>query len=388
MPPTSEERLRLIIEAEITKALANVATFEKALTHMAGGVDQVNSKASQTDRLGGAFGNLGSSAANALNPINAIKGALPAIAFGSIAAGVFKTAAAFESAREQFGILLQDVEAGDKVFEDLLDFNAKTNFTQLGLNEFGVQLINAKVSTEDLIPTLTKLGDMAKGNQQKMTTMVEVFGRISLKGKADLENLNRVVEAGVPIMDTLAEVMGVSGTKIYDMVSKSQVGADAFKAAIDKLTGAGGQYNGMMAKMAENTEGKFSTAMGNIEILAGTAGESLDGMTKSGLDGFIGLTEGAISFMKAADPLIGPIGDLVGLLGGGAFKGAGEVFGIMADGLYTLSGDTNKTREAVKALDEAVAATNTTWDENLQVYRTLSEKQGRTTEETEAMRTA
>jgi hypothetical protein len=102
-----------------------------------------------------------------------------------------------------------------------------------------------------------------------------------------MEQLNRFVEAGVPIMAELGKQTGKSGEELFKMVSAGKIGFKDVETALKNLTSEGGLYHDMMKQVAETTEGKFSTAMDGIKIKMAQLGGVTIPLINEVLDSFI-----------------------------------------------------------------------------------------------------
>jgi lambda family phage tail tape measure protein len=163
-----------------------------------------------------------------------------------LGAFALQTADNFQTARNQFGVLLGDMEAGAGLFNEIKAFNDKTPFDLTTLTQATNVLISAKVPLRDLQAQLTKFGDLSQGNSQKLTSYINAFSQAAAKGKADMQVLNTYLHQGVPILDELAKNFGVTTAEIIMMSGEGKISFEEFSRALDDLTAAGGQYFGGM----------------------------------------------------------------------------------------------------------------------------------------------
>ncbi|MCL2721741.1 MAG: tape measure protein [Treponema sp.] len=163
-----------------------------------------------------------------------------------IGISALNTADNFQTARNQFGILLGDMEAGAGLFNQIKEFNDVTPFDLDTLTQATNVLVASKVPLADLQDQLTKFGDLSQGNSQRMTSYVNAFSQAAAKGKADMQVLNTYLNQGVPILDALANNFGVTTAEVVEMSSKGKISFADFSAALDDLTATGGQYFGGM----------------------------------------------------------------------------------------------------------------------------------------------
>ncbi len=237
-------------------------------------------------RLGQASDKLNEATGQSIDSFGQLKNALGSLAEVAALAktltvikdmGVFalQTADTFQTARNQFGTLLGDMEAGAGLFNQIKDFNDKTPFDLNTLTQATNVLITAKVPLEDLQNQLTKFGDLSQGNSQKFTSYINAFSKAAAKGKADMEILNTYINQGVPILDALAKNFNVTTEEIVEMTSQGKVSFADFSNALDTLTAAGGQYFGGMELGSQSLSAMQEGLKESINSLAASFGEVL-----------------------------------------------------------------------------------------------------------------
>jgi len=186
-----------------------------------------------------------------------------------------QTADNFQTARNQFGVLLGDMEAGAGLFNEIKAFNDKTPFNLDTLTQTTNVLIAAKVPLKDLQAQLTKFGDLSQGNSQRLTSYVNAFSQAAAKGKADMQVLNTYLHQGVPILDELAKNFGVTTAEIVEMSSQGKINFTDFSKALDDLTAAGGQYFGGMELASQSLAAMQEGLKEAVNSLGASFGEML-----------------------------------------------------------------------------------------------------------------
>ena len=71
-----------------------------------------------------------------------------------------------------------------------------------------------------------------------MNTVATAIGRMESTDKANLEYLNMLQERGIDAIGALAEAYGVTQARVYDMISKSEIGGGDAADIISHLDGA------------------------------------------------------------------------------------------------------------------------------------------------------
>lgn len=180
-------------------------------------------------------------------------------------------------------VMLGSASKASAMIEKMRDFAAKTPLTLENVISGGSLLMSYGVDESNLIDTMTKLGDLASGNAEKMDRIMLAYGQMLAKGKVTGEELMQMAEAGVPLQTALAESIGVTGEEFSKMVSAGKVGIDALNKAITELTTGDGKFAGMMEKQSQTMQGMLSTLQDNLSEFMRKMGEGAFGEVKSAL---------------------------------------------------------------------------------------------------------
>lgn len=269
MAITTEE-LKLLITAEVDAAVRNLAKTQseaekaqKKLKEYAASYDQWGAKLTKTLSL----------------PL------------AGAAAYAVKAATDFEKVRTTYGALLGDVEKGNALFEELKTFSASTPLSFDTLNAAAQNFLGAGFAADELTAKMRMLGDVALGDADKFSRLSMQFNQVKTKGKAELEELKIFAEAGIPIFDELAKMMGVSTEEIFKMTSEGKIGFEELNGVLTRLTGEGGKFHNMMQTISGTTAGSLSNALDNLKITAAELGEALLPIANDFLQSLTGMAE-------------------------------------------------------------------------------------------------
>lgn len=202
--------------------------------------------------------------------------------YGGIALGVIGTGIGLlirqfskvEDAQAAFTPLLGSAEKARQAVEAINETAATTpfQFEQLAgsVNQL-LPVMNGNI--DQTIKTVRMLGDTAGGNAQKLDSITRGFTKAMLKGKVDMESLNMIAEAGVPIFTELADSMGTKvGPAFFKMISAGKVTTQQLNEAFQKMTGEGGKFFRGMEIASETVSGRWSTLKDNIALTAAELG--------------------------------------------------------------------------------------------------------------------
>jgi tape measure domain-containing protein len=180
-------------------------------------------------------------------------------------------------------VMLGSAEKASAMIAEMREFAAKTPLTLDNVISSGTLLMGYGADESNLIDTMTKLGDLASGNAEKMDRITLAYGQMLAKGKVTGEELRQMAEAGVPLQTALAESIGVTGEEFSKMVSAGKVGIDDLNKAITGLTTGNGKFAGMMEKQSQTMQGMLSTLLDNLSEFMRKMGEGAFGEVKSAL---------------------------------------------------------------------------------------------------------
>ena len=199
-----------------------------------------------------------------------------------------------EDAEAAFTPLLGGAKKATEMVKALNDTAATTPFQFENLAGAAKQLLpNMGGDITRTIELIRMLGDTAGGNAQKMDSIVRGYNKALLKGKVDMESLNMIAEAGVPIFNDLSAVVGKSGTKLFKAISAGKISTEDLTKAFQKMTGKGGIFFEGMKIASETLSGKVSTLKDNVGLAAAELGTVLAPVLKDTTDYLIDISKQA-----------------------------------------------------------------------------------------------
>ncbi len=155
--------------------------------------------------------------------------------------------------------MLGSLEQAKSFLADVLAFAKETPFSFPELTEMAQQLLAMNVNAKDIVPTLRSIGDAAASQNkglEGMRRLTSVIGQINTVGKLGGETLRRLQEAGIPALQGLANLAGVSTDEYQRMVSEGLVPAETALAGLrtvinDGTDGINGQTRALGGFMAQ-----------------------------------------------------------------------------------------------------------------------------------------
>lgn len=265
---------------EIKSAAEQVKKLSQNNTDVKKSITQVQTEAKRAAGELNTFASQGgTSISNLTKEIGNLATVAAAVSFdkwvGGLATSALQASTSFRAAKEEFGIMLGDMQAGAGLFAELQEFNYWTPFDMEQISQATKVLMAAKVPLQDIIQYLTIFGDISQGNGQKFQSFINAFSKSSAKGKADMEVLNIYIDQGVQILDELGKQMGVTSGEIVKMASNGKISFQDLDRALASLAAEGGLYYNSMATASQRLDAVQAGLKESTNALAASFGDML-----------------------------------------------------------------------------------------------------------------
>lgn len=254
-----------------------------------------------------AIGKICSSAANAFKSISTAivgVGAGATVMLGKLAVtGGFNRALSIEDARAKLKGLGHDAGSIDEIMNNAL---ASVKGTAYGLGDAATtasQLVASGVKQGDQLTNVLKtVGDSAQISGRDFTEMGSIFSKVAASNKLQGEQVNQILDSGIPILQFLAKHYGITAEEAQEMVSSGKVDFENFAAAMQENLGGAAQSAGTT----------FKGAMANVKAAFSRLGEKAMAPV---LNGLRDIFNAAIPLVDAVTTKLTPVferwGDLV-----------------------------------------------------------------------------
>lgn len=201
---------------------------------------------------------------------------LALLGVGAGVGALLKQAGDFEQVTIAFETLTQSQEKAAKLQRDLVDFAVKTPFQLKGVFDSTKQLLAYGIESENMIDTLTALGNVAAGvGKEKLPQLTLAFGQVRAANRLRGQEVRQFTEAGVPINEIIAKEFGIASTEVQDFVSRGEVDFDRFNKAFQDLANGTGRFTGLMEKQSRSFLGIWSNLQDLIQVTAAEIGKDL-----------------------------------------------------------------------------------------------------------------
>lgn len=211
-----------------------------------------------------------------LNSAAGMVGLTVGVAGATHAIGKFITEAQkMEDARASFTALLGGAQQAADMVRKLYELGAKTPFEFQDLADASRVMIGFGAATEkDIIQKLQMIGDIAQGNAEKLGGITLAFSQIEAAGKASMQDVNQLINNGVPILGQLAKQWHMTTGAAREAVSKGKATSAEINKAFQSMTKEGGMFYKGMEIASQTLSGRLSTLKDNVNMAFAGIGEA------------------------------------------------------------------------------------------------------------------
>lgn len=241
-----------------TDANINVGADTTAFTTQMAGLEK--GIVAQMDKIGKVFmGALGLGAA-----AKSIAGAFSAFT---------EPAAELENVATSLGVVMGNAEAAERLASSLQRMATNGVVGMDDLHASARALSNVFQDDAVIAHYVGRLADLAAGSKIPAARLGELVARMEDMGKAELTELSN---AGIPIFEALASVLGKSTEEVVKMSGAGKISCSALLAAFEELTDAGGRYYRLNSEMSNTTSGSWDTLKASITECMAALGEPIN----------------------------------------------------------------------------------------------------------------
>lgn len=245
-----------------------------------------------------------------------LSGGMAAIGgLGGLIQKAFGSAAEMESAEQAFTTLVGSASKAKNLLGELKDFANTTPFEFPEVAQSAKVLLAFGSAAGEVKQELGQLGDIAAITGKPINELALIFGKVRSNVTLQMDEINQLSEAGIPIIKELANQFGVGTDQVRKLVENGKAGFENLQLALKNLTTGSGRFAGGMAKQAETVAGKWSTLTDAITEVLREFAKPILGELKRGLtwatDAAGRLVEKAREWGKAVATAIGVVRNLI-----------------------------------------------------------------------------
>lgn len=197
----------------------------------------------------------------------------------------------FQKTEIAFSTMLGNVGEAKALMGDMVDLAAKTPFSLQDVSSGAKQLLAFQVPANEVVDTLTRMGNIAAGLSIPLSRINLVYGQVKAKGKLAGDDLRQFTEAGIPMVAELAKKFNKTTAEISAMVSAGKIGFKDVQDVLFSMTNEGGMFFNLMEKQSKSLSGQIANLGDAWDQMLNTIGEGQEGILSDGIQGLVYLVE-------------------------------------------------------------------------------------------------
>lgn len=200
------------------------------------------------------------------------------MAFGGFMGAYFSRqaislAADYERASIAFEVMTKSATVGRNLLNQINQLAIETPFQSSELVKSAKQVMAFGFEVHDVIPILSKLGDVSVATGSDMDRLILALGQVRTTGRLMGQELRQFTNAGVPILEYLAKVLGKTSSEIPNLVRQGRISFGDVAEAINMMTDSGGLFFGMMDRINKETvSGRWANLKETVQLTARSLG--------------------------------------------------------------------------------------------------------------------
>lgn len=239
--------------------------------------------------------NIGSRLTSVGGKIAQFGGALTAgisVPIAGLALAGIKYNSTMENLTTNFEVMLGSADEAGKMVQKLKEMGAATPFDATQLASYTETLLAFGYTGNEVLPIMSRLGDISLGNNEKMSSLTRTMGQINSLGRLQGGDLNQLIGQGWNPLNEITKKTGESMEEVRKRMSQGKVTYKEVEQALIDATSKGGTFYQGMAKGSQTLEGRISTLKDNFNSFLGEATKPLfDFLANTAVPALIKLTE-------------------------------------------------------------------------------------------------
>ena len=242
-------------------------------------IRQIRSADSTMERSGNTARRMASDYGNLQSVLAKIGGTAALIGFGK---EIIKVRSEFQNMEASFKVFLGDAEKANAFMKELQSYAFNNVFEFKDLAQQASQLLAYGHNAKEVTSILDKLSNVAAGVNQPLDRFVELYNKAKSRGKLDLIDVQQWSVMG-DVIGYLSDMLGKSKEEIRDMVSAGKIGFNEIDALLNKLTGSGGQFAGMMEEKMKTLGDSVGLLQDSLTAMFNELGEKSEDFLRGGI---------------------------------------------------------------------------------------------------------
>ena len=188
----------------------------------------------------------------------------------SFASEALSVADQTKKASLQFEAFLGSADKAQEVIGTLQSFAGQKLLNSQEVFDAGKGLLAFGETADNLVPVLSRVADISRATGKNFGELTTIYGKARAAGVLYAEDINQLVDAGIPIIGQFAKQLGVGTDQVKKLASEGKISFEELQLAFFELTAEGGKFAGQ-AEAGATAGDRFNVAWSKALNTVGTA---------------------------------------------------------------------------------------------------------------------
>lgn len=191
--------------------------------------------------------------------------------------GTFESSFSMENAQKTLEVFTGSVEAGKKLYQDLITLSAPSPISFAAYSSSAQTLLSYNATVQSIIPSLDMLGNIAAGNEERFKRLAFAFGQVTAQGYLQGDELRQLIEGGFNPLVIISKQTGESVTSLKKRMAEGEISLKMVREAMESVTGTGGRFYNLLEERSQTAGGSIAKLKSQTALLRAELGQMFHG---------------------------------------------------------------------------------------------------------------
>ena len=189
----------------------------------------------------------------------------------------------FDRAQRSFNAFTNDGQKAAKLVTDLQGLANRNILNPEEVFQAGKSLLAFGEAADKLPNVLERIALISKATGKNFSELSTIYGKARTSGVLYAEDINQLVDAGIPIIQEFAKQLGVSEGAIKKLASEGKISFEELQLAFFNLSKEGSQFSKLAAEQANTLPNLYQGAINRLKPLLKGIGDFISNIAKGAL---------------------------------------------------------------------------------------------------------
>lgn len=190
----------------------------------------------------------------------------------------------FDRAQKSFTAFTGDAEKAARLVTDLQGLANKNILNADEVFKAGQSLLAFGESADKLPDVLNRIALISRATGKDFSELAIIYGKARTAGVLYAEDINQLVNAGIPIIREFAKQLGVSESQVKKLASEGKISFEELQLAFANLTLQGSQFSELAKQQSETLPAVWQATKNKLQPILKEIGDFFSDIAIKGLD--------------------------------------------------------------------------------------------------------